>query len=185
MNRYKKSKEGKGRRIDVIKSVNYGEQCVSPPVWEVIDRQQGVLGCWCVEWGEEEDEEIEDEKPATNCVWYILKVRRKKIAAASCKKIGWSDLRGVCCKLGIAYKSDCCWFFQQKTFAAFLWGRADKGPQTLVDWTLHIEGDQMFGFILPLLTVWDLLTNSSVGQKSHHESEKQCLATEEMSDLFE
>ena len=36
----------------------------SPPVWEVIDRQQGVVGCWCVEWGEEEDEEIEDKKPA-------------------------------------------------------------------------------------------------------------------------
>ena len=48
--------------MNVIRNVSYDDQC--PPVGEVIDIQQGVVGCSCVEWGEEEDEEIEDEKPA-------------------------------------------------------------------------------------------------------------------------
>ena len=48
--------------MNVIRNVSYDDQC--PPVGEVIDIQQGVVGCWCVEWGEEENEEIEDEKPA-------------------------------------------------------------------------------------------------------------------------
>ena len=48
--------------MNVIRNVSYDDQC--PPVGEVIDIQQGVVGCSCVEWGKEEDEEIEDEKPA-------------------------------------------------------------------------------------------------------------------------
>ena len=107
----KKFRKERARMMNVIRNVSYDDQC--PPVGEVIDIQQGVVGCWCVEWGEEKDEEIEDEKPAKchnqacdtfwrfkktkiaknariNCARHLGKIKSVCGSGWNCKRNGWS-----------------------------------------------------------------------------------------------
>ena len=140
----------------------------SPPVWEVIDRQQGVVGCWCVEWGEEEDEEIEDKKPA-KCLH----------SNQLCDTFWRSDKQ----------KSLWVWLLVDTKFAAALirgglvanYQRAEKiGTMRaigLFQW-------QTFAVAVVCRLCFSIDPTLHALIFAHRKSEKQCLAME-MSDLFE